>query len=62
MAVLRFKKYLNFKKNLHFKSKPIAVYRRVATILTNAITCMDYNQTSLYYNCKPMTLEQYFDL
>jgi hypothetical protein len=55
-------KYLEFKKNLFLNAQPLAIYYRVAAILTNCLTCLDYNSTSNYYNCEPMEIESYFNL
>lgn len=53
-------KYLTFPQVLQLNSHPLAVYRRVAILLTNAITCLDHNATSKFYVCPPPTIEQYF--
>ena len=39
---------------------PVGTYYRVATLLTNAHTCLYGNQTSSTFNLRPPTLEQYF--
>jgi hypothetical protein len=38
----------------------VAKYIRVAVLLTNADVCMNGSQTSLYFECFPPTLTQYF--
>lgn len=53
-------KYLDFHKGLNLKSQPLAIFRTVTIILTNAITCLDRNATGTYYDCRPPNLEDYF--
>ena len=41
---------------------PAGRYYMVAAFMTNLRTCMYCNQTSLYFNCRPPTLEAYLAL
>ena len=55
-------KYFEFHKGIFLNNQPLAVFRRVSCILTNALTCCERNSTSKHYKCFPMTLEEYFAL
>jgi hypothetical protein len=53
-------KFIDYKKVLFRELQPLGLMFRVLCILTNAITCLDGNSTSEYYNICPPTLEDYF--
>jgi hypothetical protein len=41
-------------------ASPLGLYYRVGVLLTNALNCIRPNQTSLYFECEPPLLEEYF--
>ena len=53
-------KYIDFQKGLTLGLQPLGLYYRVCALMTNALTCLDYNSTSIYFECSPPTLATYF--
>ena len=53
-------KYIDFSKLLTLGLKPLGKQYRVCIIMTNLLTILDYNSTTLYYDCPPPTLAEYF--
>jgi hypothetical protein len=41
-------------------SSPVGRYYRVGVLLTNAMNCCSPNQVAQYFDCLPLTLEEYF--
>lgn len=54
--------YIDFPKNLKLRLQPVATYYGVALLLTNAHSCLYGNITASYFNCKPPSLEEYFEV
>ena len=53
-------KFIDFKKNLKIFLSPIGKMYITCALLTNARTCLYGNQTSIFFDCEPPTLENYF--
>lgn len=53
-------KFLDFKKNLKIELSSVGKMYVVCALLRNAITCLYPNQTSLFFEIEPPTLEEYF--
>lgn len=53
-------KFLDFKKNLKIGLSSVGKMYVVCALLRNAITCLYGNQTSLFFELEPPTLEEYF--
>lgn len=51
--------FVDFKKNQKLLVQDIERLYKVAVILTNCHTCLYRNQTSLFFNMLPPTLEEY---
>jgi hypothetical protein len=51
--------FLDFKKNLQLYSQPVATYYSVMAMITNCHTCLYGGQTSEFFDCKPVELEEY---
>jgi hypothetical protein len=45
---------------LKLRAMDVAATVRVAVLLTNAHSCIHHNETSLYFDCRPPSLQQYF--
>ena len=52
-------KYIDFRKIGMVRRQPLGLYFKLACFLTNCITCLDHNEISIYFNCPPLSLEQY---
>ena len=53
-------RFLDFKKNLKIGLSSVGKLSVVAAILRNALTCMQPNNTSKFFELKPPTVEEYF--
>lgn len=51
--------FVDFKKNQKLLIQDIEMLYKVAVILTNCHSCLYRNQTSLFFNVVPPTLEEY---
>ncbi|TPX30031.1 hypothetical protein SmJEL517_g06289, partial [Synchytrium microbalum] len=52
--------FLDFEKNLKLLLQPVGQYYLVCGLLTNAMTCLNGNQTSTFFGINPPNLNQYF--
>ena len=59
-AVLTSWPFLRAFWKLRVRSSPVGRYYRVAVLLYNALSCFRPNATSLRYNCRPPSVEEYF--
>ena len=58
--VLRDFAFLDFKANLKLWLSPIAIYYKVAVLLTNCLTCLNGgNQVSMLFGMSPPSIEEY---
>jgi DDE superfamily endonuclease len=55
-------RFLDLKNAMKIYESPIGQYYIVGMFFQNIRTCFYSNQTSYYFNCKPMDLKTYFDL
>jgi hypothetical protein len=53
--------FVDFKKNLKLDLQPIAVYYKIAALLTNCLTCINSSITNSYFGTNPPSLEQYIN-
>ena len=58
--VVNYFKFLDFKKNLKIGLSSVDKLYVVAAILRNALTCMQPNNTSKFFELDPPTIEEYF--
>ena len=54
--------FLDFRASMMVFKSPIAKYYIIAAFLMNCRSCFYGNQTMQYFDCEPMTLEQYLSL
>jgi nuclease HARBI1 len=52
--------YLNAGWKMQLGSSPVGRYYRTAVLLTNGMSCLCPNQVSLYFDCEPPELDEYF--
>lgn len=52
--------FLNAGWKMHLNSSPVGRYYRTGVLLSNALTCLNKNQVSRYFNCQPPELFNYF--
>ena len=52
--------YLNAGWKMQLRSSPVGRYYRTAVLLTNGMSCLRPNQISLYFDCEPPMLDEYF--
>eukprot|EP00033_Pygsuia_biforma_P005605 GCRY01006191.1.p1 GENE.GCRY01006191.1~~GCRY01006191.1.p1 ORF type:complete len:384 (+),score=7.06 GCRY01006191.1:425-1576(+) len=58
--IIQYFSFLDYSKNLKIYLQPIAQYYQVGAFLMNCLTCFRRgNQTSIYFNCDPPTIEEY---
>ena len=58
--ILNYFRFLDFKKNLKIGLSSVGKMYIVAAILRNALTCMQSNNTSKFFELDPSTAEEYF--
>lgn len=51
--------FLDFKKNLKLLLQDLGIMYKVATLLTNCLTCLYGSEASIYFQVQPPTLEEY---
>ena len=54
--------FMDFRASMMVFKSPIAKYYIIAAFLMNCRSCFYGNQTMQYFDCEPMTLEQYLSL
>ena len=59
--IVNYFKFIDFKKNLKIGLSSVGKMYIVCAILRNALTCLYKNQTSLYFDLEPPTLQEYFN-
>lgn len=52
--------FLNAGWKMHLNSSPVGRYYRAGVLLSNALTCLNENQISRYFNCQPPDIFAYF--
>ena len=58
--IVNYFRFLDFKKNLKIGLSSVGKLYVVAAILRNALTCMQPNNTSKFFELEPPTVEEYF--
>jgi len=58
--IVNYFKFMDFKKNLKLQLSAVGKYYIVCALLRNAMTCLYYNETSLYFDHSPPSLQEYF--
>ena len=58
--IIEYFKFLDFKKNLKLQLSSVGKYYMVCAIFQNALTCLYGNQSSIFFDVKPPTLQEYF--
>ena len=60
--IIEYFKFLDFKKNLKLHLSSVGKYYIVCAIFRNALTCLYGNQTSIFFDVEPPTLQEHFFL
>jgi nuclease HARBI1 len=47
-------------RSCRIRSSPVGHYYHTAVLLTNGMSCLRPNQVSIYFNCEPPELNEYF--
>lgn len=50
---------IDFPRKIHVLRLPAESFYMAAMVMSNFRNCMYRNQTSLYFNCKPLTIHQF---
>ena len=58
--IVNYFRFVDFKKNLKIGLSSVGKMYIVAAILRNALTCMQPNNTSKFFELEPPTVEEYF--
>ena len=58
--IINYFKFMDFKKNLKIEMSCVGKMYVVCALLRNALTCLNGNQTSHYFELDPPTLQDYF--
>ena len=53
-------KFIDYKKNMKVQLSALGKFYIVCALFRNAMTCLYPNQTSVFFNCEPPSLQQYF--
>jgi len=54
--------FLDFRASMMVFKSPVAKYYMIAAFLMNCRSCFYGNQTMQYFDCEPLTLQQYLSL
>ena len=55
-------RYIDYYKGMAIGMIPVGRMYRVAVLLANAHSCFYGNQSSLYFNIEPPSIEEYFSI
>ena len=55
-------KFFEVKTNMKIYKSPVGLYYKIAAFFQNLRTCFYGNQTSSYFDCESMNLNEYLDL
>ena len=58
--IVEYFKTIDFKKNFKIQLSSVGKYYIVCAIFRNALTCLNGNHTSTFFDLEPPTLQEYF--